>query len=132
MEGQPARDCWAVCFGHAFNADERMVAAGYDNGDIKILDLRNNCLLWETNIANGVVGLEFDRKDIVMNKLVRVPMIANASEPVTKRAVPTKVMLQLINAIVSPSGSSSWSPHLRTNSRSLTCAHNILKMASLT
>jgi hypothetical protein len=27
-------------------------------------------LLWETNVHNGVVGLQFDRKDISMNKLL--------------------------------------------------------------
>lgn len=47
-----------------------MVCAGYDNGDIKLFDLRNMSLRWETNIKNGVCGLEFDRKDISMNKLV--------------------------------------------------------------
>lgn len=26
--------------------------------------------MWETNLKNGVCGLEFDRKDIIMNKLV--------------------------------------------------------------
>jgi hypothetical protein len=25
---------------------------------------------WETNVGNGVIGLDFDRKDIEMNKLV--------------------------------------------------------------
>ena len=29
-----------------------------------------NTMRWETNVGNGVVGLEFDRKDIEMNKLV--------------------------------------------------------------
>ena len=42
----------------------------YDNGDVKIFDLRTNSMLWETNVGNGVTGLEFDRKDIQMNKLV--------------------------------------------------------------
>jgi hypothetical protein len=46
-----------------------VVCAGYDNGDIKMFDLRTNSLRWETNVKNGVVGLEFDRKDIEMNKL---------------------------------------------------------------
>ena len=27
-------------------------------------------LRWETNVKNGVCGLEFDRKDIIMNKLL--------------------------------------------------------------
>jgi hypothetical protein len=25
--------------------------------------------LWDTNLKNGVCGIEFDRKDILMNKL---------------------------------------------------------------
>merc|ERR1712013_933111 len=37
-----ARDCWSVSFGNSHNAQNRMVAAGYDNGDVKILDLRTN------------------------------------------------------------------------------------------
>jgi hypothetical protein len=27
-------------------------------------------LIWEKNLKNGICGLEFDRKDIEMNKLV--------------------------------------------------------------
>ncbi|KAI0229970.1 WD repeat-containing protein 92 [Lamellibrachia satsuma] len=64
------RDCWAVAFGHAYNAHDRCVCAGYDNGDIKLFDLRKMALRWETNVKNGVCNLEFDRKDISMNKLV--------------------------------------------------------------
>jgi hypothetical protein len=68
--GEAARDCWAVCFGNSYSDTERTLCAGFDNGDIKLLDLRMNKISWETNIKNGVVGLEFDRKDIKMNKLV--------------------------------------------------------------
>lgn len=64
------RDCWAVALGNSFNDEERVVAAGYDNGDVKLFDLRTNTVRWETNCANGVCGLQFDRKDIEMNKLV--------------------------------------------------------------
>ncbi|KAL5009083.1 hypothetical protein ScPMuIL_014664 [Solemya velum] len=70
MEGDCKRDCWTVAFGHAYNQHDRCVAAGYDNGDIKLFDLRKMALRWETNIKNGVCCLEFDRKDINMNKLV--------------------------------------------------------------
>ncbi|XP_029558991.1 dynein axonemal assembly factor 10 isoform X1 [Salmo trutta] len=69
-EGEAKRDCWTVAFGHAFNDQDRCVCAGYDNGDIKLFDLRNMSLRWETNIKNGVCHVEFDRKDINMNKLV--------------------------------------------------------------
>lgn len=62
-------DCWSACFGNAFNDTDRCVAAGYDNGDIKLLDLRTMTLRWEHNVMNGVCHLSFDRKDISMNKL---------------------------------------------------------------
>ncbi|XP_033734571.1 WD repeat-containing protein 92-like [Pecten maximus] len=68
-EGQDKRDCWTVAFGHAYNQSDRCVCAGYDNGDIKLFDLRNMQLRWEKNVKNGVCGVEFDRKDISMNKL---------------------------------------------------------------
>ena len=64
------RDCWAVAFGDAHSADSRVVAAGYDNGDVKLLDLVAGKLRFETNVSNGVCGVEFDRNDIEMNKLV--------------------------------------------------------------
>ena len=34
-------------------------------------DLRTNLVRWETNVRNGVCSIEFDRKDIEMNKMVR-------------------------------------------------------------
>lgn len=68
--GEAKPDCWTVAFGNSYNNDERSIAAGYDNGDLKLFDLRTNCLLWDTNLMNGVCHVEFDRKDIKMNKLV--------------------------------------------------------------
>nr|XP_054758937.1 dynein axonemal assembly factor 10-like [Lytechinus pictus] len=75
-DGESKRDCWTVALGHAHNDEDRCVAAGYDNGDIKLFDLRNMSLRWETNIRNGICGLEFDRKDIDMNKLVATTLEA--------------------------------------------------------
>ena len=46
--------------GNAFNADERCVTAGYDNGDLKMFDLRTMSLLWETKLDNGVRTECFD------------------------------------------------------------------------
>ena len=57
-------------FGNCFNAKERVIASGYDNGDIKLFDLKAGRLIWETNTQNGVCHLEFDRRDIKMNKLI--------------------------------------------------------------
>ena len=69
-EGDDKRDCWAVAFGDSYNAEERCVCSGYDNGDVKLFDLKAMNVRWETNLKNGVCCVEFDRKDIEMNKLV--------------------------------------------------------------
>lgn len=36
------RDCWCVAIGNSYDDEERCVLAGYDNGDIKLFDLRAN------------------------------------------------------------------------------------------
>ena len=40
--------------GNSFNDVERCVCAGYDNGDIKLFDLRTMTVRWEGNVKNGV------------------------------------------------------------------------------
>ncbi len=69
MEGEQRRDAWAVAFGNCHGVKDRMLASGYDNGDIKMFDLRAMKLFWETRVPNGVCSLQFDRADIEMNKL---------------------------------------------------------------
>ncbi|EGF84211.1 hypothetical protein BATDEDRAFT_84932 [Batrachochytrium dendrobatidis JAM81] len=69
-EGEPIIDTWTVAFGNSYNDEERSVCAGYENGDVKMFDLRAMKVLWETNLKNGVCSVEFDRRDIKMNKLV--------------------------------------------------------------
>lgn len=54
QEGTTARDCWTVAFGNTYNSEERIVAAGYDNGDIKMYDLRNMSVRWSKCVKNGV------------------------------------------------------------------------------
>ena len=53
------------------------MAVGYDNGDIKLFDLKMNLQKWETNLKNGICHLEFDRKDIPMNKLAATTLESN-------------------------------------------------------
>jgi WD40 repeat protein len=89
-EGETRRDCWTVAFGHAYNVQDRCVAAGYDNGDIKLFDLRAMGLRWETNVKNGVCNLEFDRKDIEMNKLVATCLESKFHVFDTRTQHPTK------------------------------------------
>lgn len=69
-KGAATRDCWTVSFGNSYNDEERCVLAGYDNGDLKLFDLRTNSVRWENNYNNGITCVEFDRKDIAMNKAV--------------------------------------------------------------
>ncbi|KAJ8962605.1 hypothetical protein NQ318_000998 [Aromia moschata] len=59
-----------LLLGNAYNNEERVIAAGYDNGDIKLFDLKTMRVKWSKCVKNGVVGLQFDRKNIPMNKLV--------------------------------------------------------------
>eukprot|EP01117_Protostelium_nocturnum_P012616 TRINITY_DN4643_c0_g1_i1.p1 TRINITY_DN4643_c0_g1~~TRINITY_DN4643_c0_g1_i1.p1 ORF type:complete len:369 (+),score=104.39 TRINITY_DN4643_c0_g1_i1:35-1108(+) len=62
-------DCWTVCFGNSYDQN-RVLGAGFANGDVKLFDLRTSKTLWMTNVGKGVCNMEFDRSDIEMNKLV--------------------------------------------------------------
>lgn len=33
-------DAWCVAIGNSFNNDDRVIACGYDNGDLKLFDLK--------------------------------------------------------------------------------------------
>lgn len=89
-EGEAKRDCWCVAFGNAYNPHDRCVCAGYDNGDIKLFDLKTMSLRWETNVKNGVCCVEFDRKDINMNKLVATTLESKYHVFDTRTQHPTK------------------------------------------
>ena len=43
-----------VLLGDSHSDSDRSVCAGYDNGDVKLFDLRTMSLRWETNLKNGV------------------------------------------------------------------------------
>lgn len=60
--GEKTVDCWAVAFGHSYTDYDRMVACGYENGDLKIFDLRTNTVNYETNLKNGICSIQFDNK----------------------------------------------------------------------
>ena len=54
--------------GHAYNAHDRCICSGYDNGDIKLFDLRNMSLRWETNVKNGVsLSLKIKKKKKIVD-----------------------------------------------------------------
>lgn len=67
--GNGCRDCWSVNFGNTHNNQERFVSAGYDNGDLKVFDLRQMKVFWEANVNHGICCTEFDKKNKTLNRL---------------------------------------------------------------
>ena len=63
-------ECWAVSFGNSFDYKERCIGLGYDNGDVKLYDIRASKLKWKTNLKYGISSIEFDKKDSQMNKMI--------------------------------------------------------------
>ena len=63
-------ECWSVAYGGCFNREERNLGIGYDNGDIKLYDLRMDKLIYGENLKSGVCSIEFDKKNIPINKMV--------------------------------------------------------------
>lgn len=60
-------ECWTVACADC-NQDKK-IGIGYDNGDIKIFDLRMDKLLFGENLKFGICSIEFDRKNIPLNKM---------------------------------------------------------------
>lgn len=89
------RDCWAVSFGNAYDEQERCVLAGYDNGDVKLFDLRTGRVRYETSLQNGVCSVEFDRKDIQMNKFAAATLESRFHVFDARTQHPTKGMASL-------------------------------------
>ena len=60
-------ECWAVRFRDY--GEGKNIGIGYDNGDIKIFDLRMDKLLFGENLKNGICYIEFDKRNIPTNKM---------------------------------------------------------------
>ncbi|KAI5632429.1 WD repeat-containing protein 92 [Phthorimaea operculella] len=113
--GESKRDCWTVAFGNSFNDSERIVCAGYDNGDLKMFDLRTMSLRWECNLKNG---------DIPMNKLVATTLEGKFHVFDVRTQNPAKGFAQVLNNC-SKSGTIWVARHLPQNRDIfITCAGN--------
>jgi len=73
-EGENRRDCWTVAVGNNHSDCDRMVAAGYANGDIRMFDLRTMSVFWETTLPRGVCRVEFNHQDSGMDRLLTVTL----------------------------------------------------------
>ncbi|KAF9207034.1 hypothetical protein BGZ49_001313 [Haplosporangium sp. Z 27] len=60
--GQAGNDVWCVALGGLTETDDMMIAAGYDNGDVRVMDIRMGKAVFETNVENGVCAIEFDKR----------------------------------------------------------------------
>lgn len=69
-ESQTKVECWAVAFGNSFDDENRVLACGYANGDLKIFDLRVNKVSWETNLKNGILSINFEKKEDKQNLMM--------------------------------------------------------------
>lgn len=59
--GSPARDAWCVALGDAHGPGGACVLAGYDNGDLKMFELRSGggaAVRWEARLDKGVCGVQ--------------------------------------------------------------------------
>jgi len=108
-EGTKARDCWSVAFGNSYNDDERCVLAGYDNGDVKLFDLRTGTVRAEQNVGNGVCGVEFDRREIAMNKFVVTCLESQFTVYDARTHHPTKGFASVTEKV--PVGATVWGAH---------------------
>jgi WD40 repeat protein len=63
------RDCWAITMGGTSGPQDRSVVAGFDNGDVKLWDLRTSSVSWETNLRNGVVALQLSDRTGPLKRL---------------------------------------------------------------
>lgn len=89
--------------------------AGYDNGDVKMFDLRMNAVRWQANVGNGVCGVQFDRQDIEMNKFAVTclesvfKVLLAYAQSATCIAVPADHIPCLVDACQLPDNCHSWS-----------------------
>ncbi|KAI7881280.1 WD40 repeat-like protein [Lichtheimia hyalospora FSU 10163] len=59
------QDAWSVAFGGS-TYDNRLVAAGYENGDLELFDLAASQYLWKTNVGAGICSIDFNQDKLVL------------------------------------------------------------------
>lgn len=68
-------EVWTVSMNtQSSSPDDLLVVAGYDNGDIRVLDLAAGKVLFETNVKHGVCSVEFDRRRGASKRLIATTM----------------------------------------------------------
>jgi len=52
--GQSKRECWSVCHAGKAHQNLQLIGAAFDNGDVKMFDVRYSKIAWETSLNRGV------------------------------------------------------------------------------
>ncbi|KAI8099874.1 WD40-repeat-containing domain protein [Halteromyces radiatus] len=56
-------EVWAVAFGDWQQSSQRIIAIGYDNGIVRLLDISAAEFIWETDLGDGVCSIDFSKKE---------------------------------------------------------------------
>ncbi|KAI8384877.1 WD40-repeat-containing domain protein [Radiomyces spectabilis] len=90
-----ASDIWAVAFGKRDNRTSRLVAAGFENGDIKLFDLASSTsqYLWHTNIGAGVCSIDIHTDRLIATTLHGVCIIDLLTGQSTKLPSPSETTM---------------------------------------
>lgn len=55
-----SKDIWAVAYGQYKGS--RVVAVGYEDGDIKLFDIIGSKYLWTSQVKDGICSIEFSQQ----------------------------------------------------------------------
>lgn len=109
-KGREGHEVWCVALGRpgseadttGTSADDMLVVAGYDNGDLRVVDIRAGQPVFETNLKHGICSVEFDRRQGRANGLVATTLegaihsfdMLNGQFPDTNRTTDEVVTVQ--------------------------------------
>jgi len=62
LQPDNSMDCWSAVLCDK-GPLERCIICGYDNGDLKVYDMRNNKIRWELNVGDGICSIDIDKRD---------------------------------------------------------------------
>ncbi|KAI9256516.1 WD repeat-containing protein 92-like protein [Phascolomyces articulosus] len=52
-------DAWAVAFGNFEDGNERLLAVGFDNGELQLFDITSTQYIYKTKLAAGICSIQF-------------------------------------------------------------------------
>lgn len=91
------KDIWAVAFGVL--KGHRVIAVGYENGDIKLFSVDTAQYIWESQLKGGICAIDFDKERLCVSTLVGAQTIDLESGKMTDIVQPTDVTLWSIRHV---------------------------------